>query len=280
MRTSVAKISAKGRSEQAFTMIEIALSLAVIAFALVAVIGVIPMGMTAQKENREETIINQDASIYLQALRNGEVGLDELTNSVTQISNWVTRFDQNSQPQETTLYWYTYETSSHKPATPITNGQRIVGLLSRPKFIYETNGTYYSNYTIAICRPISGLASEKPPQSSAEVQDMSMRYRLLPEVAPYSEFATNATWFTAPGIANDTNQIQIRSNYWRVMVNMQTNLWDVRLRFQWPLLESGKPGDGRAVYRSMVSGRLLQTNDYLNGWTLYHFEPRTMILGL
>lgn len=280
MRTLVAKPPTHRNGARAFTMIEIALSLAVIAFALVAVIGVIPTGMNAQKENREETIINQDASIYLQALRNGEVGLDALTNSVTQISNWVTRFNENNVPQETTLYWYTYKDSSHRPVTPITNGQRIVGLLSRPKFIYETNGTYYSNYTIAICRPISGLASEKPPQTNVEVQDMSMRYRLIPDVAPYTEFETNATWYTDPDIKNDPQEIQIRSNYWRVMVNMQTNLWDVRLRFQWPLLVDGKVGDGRAVYRSMVGGRLLQTNDFYNGWTLYQFEPRTMIPGL
>ena len=280
MRTLVARIPTKWRQEQAFTMIEIALSLAVIAFALVAVIGVIPTGMSAQKENREETIINQDASIYLQALRNGEVGLDDLTNGVVKISNWVTRFNENNEPQETTLYWYTFTESSHKPYTPISNGVRIVGLLSRPKFIYETNGNYYSNYTIAICRPISGLASEKSPQTNVEVQEMSMQYRLIPDVAPYTEFATNNTWFTDPRIKDDPNEIQIRSNYWRVMVNMQTNLWDVRLRFQWPLLEGERVGDGRAVYRSMVSGRLLQTNDYYSTWPLYQFEPRTMILGL
>jgi type II secretory pathway pseudopilin PulG len=280
MRTLAAKPPAHRTGEQAFTMIEIALSLAVIAFALVAVIGVIPMGMSAQKENREETIINQDASIYLQALRNGEVGLDALTNGVIYITNWVTRFNENNVPQETTRYWYTYRDSSHEPKTPINSGARIVGLLSRPKFIYETNGTYYSNYTIALCRSLSGLASEKSPQTNAEVQEMALQYRLIPDVAPYTEFATNNTWFTDPRIKDDPQEIQIRSNYWRVMVNMQTNLWDVRLRFQWPLMVGNRVGDGRAVYRSMVSGRLLQTNDYYNGWPLYQFEPRTMILGL
>ena len=63
------------------------------------------------------------------------------------------------------------------------------------------------------------------------------------------------------------------------MVNMQTNLWDVRFRFQWPLLQSGKVGEGRAVYRSMVASRLLLTNDPYALWPLYHFEPRTMVLG-
>src|SRR5205823_13848329 len=51
------------RAERAFTMIEIAISLAVIGFALVAIIGILPTGMNVQKENREETIIGQDASV-------------------------------------------------------------------------------------------------------------------------------------------------------------------------------------------------------------------------
>src|SRR2546426_366578 len=71
-----------GRDEAAFTMVEIAISLAVIGFALVAIIGVLPTGMTVQRENREETIINQDATYFAEALRNGAHGLDDLTNFV------------------------------------------------------------------------------------------------------------------------------------------------------------------------------------------------------
>ena len=51
--------------QSAFTMIEIALCLAIIGFALVAIIGVLPTGMGVQRQNREETIINQDATIWM-----------------------------------------------------------------------------------------------------------------------------------------------------------------------------------------------------------------------
>ena len=61
-------------------MIEIAISLAVIGFALVAIIGILPIGMNVQKENRHETIINQDATIFMEAMRNGDQGADDLTN--------------------------------------------------------------------------------------------------------------------------------------------------------------------------------------------------------
>src|SRR3990172_1139429 len=68
------------RSESAFTMVEIAISLAIIGFALVAIIGVLPIGMNVQRENREETIINQDAAVWFDAIRNGARDLYDLTN--------------------------------------------------------------------------------------------------------------------------------------------------------------------------------------------------------
>src|SRR5713226_6330627 len=70
----------------AFTMIEIAISLAVIAFALVAIIGILPTGMNVQKENREDTTVAQDAIVLMDGIRNGAQGLDDLTNYVQSIT--------------------------------------------------------------------------------------------------------------------------------------------------------------------------------------------------
>src|SRR5947207_15476724 len=64
----------------AFTMVEIALCLGVIAFALVAIIGVLPTGVRVQRDNREDTIINQEGLLLLEAIRSGSQGLDYLTN--------------------------------------------------------------------------------------------------------------------------------------------------------------------------------------------------------
>ena len=66
----------------AFTMIEIAICLAIIGFALVAIIGVLPLGMNTQRDNREETIINQDATVLLPP-----------TSSVHIASRRLSRFD-------------------------------------------------------------------------------------------------------------------------------------------------------------------------------------------
>jgi type II secretory pathway pseudopilin PulG len=70
LRTHISKARAARRLE-AFTMVEIAIALGVIAFALVAIIGVLPMGMQAQKDNREDTIVNQDARVLLDAIHSG-----------------------------------------------------------------------------------------------------------------------------------------------------------------------------------------------------------------
>ncbi|HVR35034.1 MAG TPA: prepilin-type N-terminal cleavage/methylation domain-containing protein [Methylomirabilota bacterium] len=66
------------RSRSGFTMIEIALSLAIIAFALVAIIGVLPMGLTAQRDNRLETLIDQEGKYLLEQVRSGQVPLSQL----------------------------------------------------------------------------------------------------------------------------------------------------------------------------------------------------------
>src|ERR1041384_7539577 len=113
----------------AFTMVEIAISLAVIGFALVAIIGVLPRGLRVQRENREETIINQDAAVFLSALRSGARGLDDLTNYVYEIRRFTQEYsvsNANTNPVGSTLSnSYTFVLP---PAFGIINGERIVGL--------------------------------------------------------------------------------------------------------------------------------------------------------
>src|SRR5213593_4437572 len=99
-------------ASSAFTMIEIAISLAVIGFALVAIIGILPTGMNVQRDNREETIITQDQSIFMDAIRNGARGLDDLTNYVLAITNYVTDYTDASKGQGTHEWGYTYTNST------------------------------------------------------------------------------------------------------------------------------------------------------------------------
>jgi hypothetical protein len=62
---------------------------------------------------------------------------------------------------------------------------------------------------------------------------------------------------------------------------LQTNLYDLRLIFRYPLLPNGNVGNGRLVFRTSVSGHLLETNQF--GFPvdpphlLYFFEPRNYV---
>ncbi len=253
---------------RAFTMIEIAISLAVIGFALVAIIGILPAGMNVQKENRQETIITQDASVFMNAIRNGERGIDDLTNYVYEIRKYTT--DLASGAFVTTVY-----TNAGGPY-PLTSGLRIVGLLSTPKY-YGT----LSNYVVAYVRSISGLASEKFPQDNKDARDFALNYRMVVEVltAHTNHFEPSWTNFTDSTISGDTNLVVARSNQWRHVRNLQANFHDVRLLFRWPY-QGGNTGNGRQVFRTSVAGSIYATNEpgfNGNDFRLFFLQPRNYV---
>src|SRR6266536_2863394 len=139
--------------QAAFTMVEIALCLGVIAIALVAIIGVLPTGVRVQRDNREDTIINQEGLFLLEAIRSGSRGLDYLTNYFDTITT--------SNVLGVTVYT-TPQLQRTVPAGAvfgglITNGQQIVSLLTRPK--YDLNGKF-TNHVAARVRAITGSALE------------------------------------------------------------------------------------------------------------------------
>lgn len=66
-----------------FTMVELALCIAIVSIAMVAIIGVLPLGMNVQKQNREDTIINQEAQILMDAIRTAASSGAPITNVYT-----------------------------------------------------------------------------------------------------------------------------------------------------------------------------------------------------
>ena len=187
-------------------MVEIAICLAIIGVALVAIIGVLPIGMRTQRDNREETIINQDATVFTEAIRNGARGLNDLTNYVYAITNYWTLFNANGSVSGgggSINNGYTYSSFSVAPGyvppppgysvtgSPINNGTNIIGLLSTPEFTdvrgFPTNNLFsggYSNHVVAYVRSLSGPAVEKPPQNNDIIVGDSFAYRILCVNAP------------------------------------------------------------------------------------------------
>jgi hypothetical protein len=140
------------------------------------------------------------------------------------------------------------------PSMEITNGGNIVGLLSMPEYtdtgFNPTNNLFsggYSNHVIAYVRSISGPAVEKPPQNSQILQQDSFSYRIFFANAP---------------VAAAT-----------IYPNLQANLHELRLTFEWPLLPNNSVGRSRLTYRAMIAGQMLQTNSL--GQLLYFYQPQS-----
>ena len=270
-------------------MIEIALCLAIIGFALVGIIGVLPIGMGVQKENREETIIDQDATVWMDAIRSGARGYDDLTNYVVAITNVVQQWNGTNKVGNPDIYVFT--TATHTtPATYtlngttliapaaggfyLMNGFNIIGLLSKPKLeppVPPPGTAFSSNYIVANIRAISGAAVEKFPQQTNEtILADAFSYRLITEIVPYVAYDTNAVNYT--GTTNIAEQIA-RLNYSRVMTNLLANSRDLRLTFRWPLLPNGDAGNGRQTFRALTGGQPFVVTNNNPPLLLYFFQP-------
>jgi type II secretory pathway pseudopilin PulG len=233
-------------------MIEVALSLAIIGFALVAIIAILPLGMNVQKENREETIINQDYTVWLDALRGGSRGYDDLTNYVLGITNSAGVYTRNGNTYTVTYYTnvYTRTLSLHNgtsitPPVFITNGAIIVGLMSTPRYEATKDG-FVSNHMVAIVRAMSGLASDKYPQTNQTLLESAFTYRLITDVLPY--VPVDPTQMSANPSAG-----ALYSRYVYVS-ELESNAWDLRMTFRWPVYPNGQPGSFRQSYQTMIGG--------------------------
>jgi hypothetical protein len=214
------------RSTAAFTMVEIVLSLSVIAIAMVAIIGVLPLGMNVQTENRETSIINTDAGIWIEAIRTGAQGMEYLTSFVMEVGIHETRrrVSDGGLIDETTEY-----------VTSFTSASNLIGILSYPKYRLDS-----ADPSIAIERNVYAdvRAMNGTMGDLIADNDFAFNYRLTPELVPKTSVPSGPF----PAI-------------------MQTSLFDLRMKFAWPLVV-GTGGDYRLqseffkdiTFRTMVSG--------------------------
>lgn len=277
LREPVAGCHRGSRAAAAFTMVEIALALAIVAFAMVAILGVLPTGLTVQKENREETLITQDGLFLLQAIRSGARGLDELTNYVDSItiSNLTlgTRetFRRGTGPRD------------------LSSGARIIGLLSTPKYqvAYLPNSdptdpqripiATNTNVVVARMRALSGVAAEKTP--SVADDDLSFGYLVTSEISPLkpSFLPEQVDFSTAPPVPEER---LARFTRWMQTLTYQSNYHQVRLTIRYPLIPGPNAnadiiGANAKSFRTLASGRLVTTND--GPLTLHFLEPQTFV---
>ena len=276
MNTWVLSPSPRRLGHRAFTMTELALSIAVVSVALVAIIGVLPTGLNVQRQNREETIVNEDGKVLLNAIRTGTIHNDNLTNYVDFILYERYHADsfgkKRGSPEFAKAFRSSFWNETQKLAplgfNPsnvllLTNSAQIVSLLTAEREILLDNKRYV-NVVRAQFRAISGPLTEKPLEplpngnqrgpdglTRADRTDFSFRYLVTPEVTVVPVSPGGA----APGQSITTAQ-QIR---------------ELSLVIQWPVTlrpKQNQPGDdplrlgnNRRVYRAQVYGQLLPAKD-------------------
>jgi hypothetical protein len=227
----------------AFTMVEIAICLAIVAFAMVVIMGVLPAGMLVQKTNREDTIINLEGQYFLEAIRSGSKGTPEMLQAL----DWVRVTNSAGSPPKPAYYQTNFNPN---------NISALIGLLSTPKYQVDSNGRVLTNTVLAKFRAFNGSAVER----DASLKDFGFAYLMGVEIVPFPMMPANVlgnTNFLEAGLASA--EIQARSNAWQTTLlqrNRATNLYDLRLTLRWPLRPNGTPGNNQQVFRSLVSGQL------------------------
>ena len=271
-------------------MIEIALCLAIIGFALVAIIGVLPTGLNVQKDNREETIVNQDAVAWMNSIRNGARGYDDLTNYVVGITNFWSVYNVKVNNTNIVANDYDgYEVAGSRvtsvllvpPTYGLTNGTSIIGLLSTPTIIplpppAGVLEAYQSNYVVAYVRSLSGPAVDKVPQKNQTILEGAFTYKLIVENIPYVPVNQGATNYGQ--YLTNSPQWLASLNQFNAVRTLQTNSHDLRLTFRWPLLPNGTVGNSRVTFRAFTGGWLFPTRDfYVTNQPLFFVQPSTYV---
>ena len=239
LNTASARHSTRG-----FTMIEIAIALGVIGFALVAIIGILPAGMAVQRDNRSETIINQDATFWLEAIRSGALGIDELPNYVSKIViqtfNFTTGVYEDSPPE------YTLNSG-------FTTGADIIGLISRAGTIPDARALVYVT-------AISGAAAEK--ELDPNKRELAFRYILRVVIDRQFEPVAGNTNGGALPFAALSGPVDTREHL--------NSLYEVRLTFSYPYINDRQSPPRSQNFRTSVSRSLVNDPDPSS---FYFFRP-------
>jgi type II secretory pathway pseudopilin PulG len=143
-------------AEAAFTLTELALCIAVIGIALTAIIGVLPSGLNVQKQNREETLVAQDAQFLIETVRSGSMSIPDLIQQVDFI-HWRRT---GAEAQDIYFRGPNYTETLPGRVIPLTASWQVTALLSTPRFEVVRRGLVTNDVT-AQFRSFSSPFSEK-----------------------------------------------------------------------------------------------------------------------
>ncbi len=237
------------RGSRGFTLLEIAVALAVIGFAIVAVLGVLPTALNVQRDTRERTVVLQDANYFMEAIRRGARGTNDLASYVEAL--WDVRA-QGGSVKSTKIIGF-------------GSDQNVFHLLSRPNLFGNTNAGNHQLYTVALVRSLSGAASEKGPNGTGD--RIAFKYFIKSEVVPVQSIPEEAT--------RPIGLMDTREDAQRILMGNRLNqdLYEMRFTIYWPAIPQefsvGSTPKNQITFRTYVGG-YLNTN-LIGQW---HFDTR------
>jgi type II secretory pathway pseudopilin PulG len=169
------------RATSAFTMIEIAIALGIIGFALVAIIGILPAGLQVQRDNKEDTIINQEGTYLMEAIRNGAQDMAHLDGFVDFV-----QIREISNPNR--------ERTVNTPP-----GDQLISFLSRPSDWQLPNGEPLE--VRAVLQPSSG--------SAVENSEVGFRYQLIVRNYAFTNSSLVYSPLVAAGLSNYVREVRL-----------------------------------------------------------------------
>jgi len=257
----------------------------VIGIAMVAIIGVLPSGLNVQKQNREETLVAQDAQFLIETIRGGSLGVSDLTNQVDYI-----RWRRSGALTGDNFYRgpnYKEALPNVGTETPITQAWQVLALLSLPRFETIVVGgqvRVVENIVTAQFRSFTSPFSEKSYRDSGASPDpgrftTAFRYQIEVEAdtAVTHPPATILVSYTNTALVNALATQQGR---------LDETLSDLRLTFQWPVFRAPggdfRVGANRRTFRTQVFGtrQLLTTNFLGNGRPASRFNGSPLVTNI
>lgn len=258
-----------------FTMIEIAISLAIVAVAMIAILGILPTGLTVQRENREDTIIDQEAEYYMTIIRNSgmQTGPIDIGSHVHQV--FVTRTNHVTGASNTQTY---SERSTTGLGFRWDSRQVVRKLLTTPSWDLGTlplipdaefspNGGMFieeENIVKAVVRAVTGSAANNAPANDEGAFHYEMAVSLHPVITPalfsgYGPDAGPSTVYNNLSNAGPSGQGELLRQ-----AGLASNLWEVELTMRWPVSfideDAGTYvlGNNKRSFRSYMAGFVTQ----------------------
>lgn len=243
----------------AFTLIEIALALGVIAIGLVSIIGLMPFGLGVQRENKDETVIDHDARLMFGFLKAGAAETNDL-ETLGRLWLHIVPDAKGQRKVWVTNTVITYELTTRKPVgepnvtvtelevvdprTPVRLNPEQISLASvlsaqslagTVQYDLAQNRMVVSRVqTTMFMRAQAGSAYDKYPQTNQTVTQMAFTYKLVRELFPLQ--STEVPFNNSVGSANPP----------------ALPAYEARLSFAWPAYGPNSTGYGRRVYRAII----------------------------